>query len=128
MRRKDDIGPTRWVTVPVVPNTFVVNVGDLMHVLSNEWKVPYCVAPGHCKQNKSTTIGCKHFFSPSMDLMVGPVSKLTGSKQGPIYKSVSCMGYLKLEKKYAVISKNCRDSAFPNPTINLSECTSLKNS
>lgn len=68
------------------------------------------------------------FFFPSMDLMLGPLSKLTGSKQGPIYKSVSCTGYLKLEKKYAALSKNCKDSAFPNPTINLLECTSLINS
>lgn len=94
LKRKDDVGPARWVTVPVVPDTLVVNLGDLMHIVSN--------GKFHNVLHRATVDRTKHrlsaavFFAPPLDEQVGPLSQLTGPKQGPLYKPMTWLDFLKL--------------------------------
>jgi gibberellin 3beta-dioxygenase len=94
LKRKDDIGPTRWVMVPAVPGTFVVNVGDFMHIYSNGrfHNVLHRVVVNTTYQRMSAA----SVFVRPIDEKVGPLCKLTGLKQDPIYRSVTWMEYLKL--------------------------------
>ncbi|KAJ1685359.1 hypothetical protein LUZ63_016749 [Rhynchospora breviuscula] len=87
LRHKDDIGPERWVTVPALPNTFVVNIGDLMHVLSSGryHNVVHRVIVSRTNQRLSAG----YFLRPPVDVKVGPLSKLTGPEQGPVYRPVT---------------------------------------
>lgn len=94
LRRKDGVGPARWVSVPVVPDTFVVNLGDLMHIVSN--------GRFHNVLHRATVsrtdrrLSAATFFAPPPDEQVGPLSELTGPEQGPIYKSMAWVEFLKL--------------------------------
>ncbi|KAJ4752261.1 Gibberellin 3-beta-dioxygenase 2 [Rhynchospora pubera] len=87
LRREDDNGPKRWVTVPVVPNTFVVNVGDLMHVLTNGrfHNMVHRAIIGKTYHRMSAA----YFFSPELDVKVSPLSKLIDPGVGPLYKTVT---------------------------------------
>ncbi|XP_078175117.1 gibberellin 3-beta-dioxygenase 1-like [Carex rostrata] len=88
LRCKDDIGPARWVTVPVVPNTFVVNIGDLMHVLSNGTFNNVVHRSTVSKTNQR--LSAAYFLGPQLDVKVGPLSELTGPEQGPpLYRPVT---------------------------------------
>jgi gibberellin 3beta-dioxygenase len=93
-RRKDGFGPARWVPVPVVPDTFVVNLGDLMHIVSNArfHNVLHRATVGRTYRRLSVAT----FFAPPLDVQVGPLSELTGPKQGPIYKPMTWLEFLKL--------------------------------
>lgn len=75
----------------MVPNTFVVNVGDLMHILSNGkfHNVLRRVVVNKTDQRLSIA----NIFVPPIDVKVGPLCKLTGSKQEPIYRSVAWLEF-----------------------------------
>jgi gibberellin 3beta-dioxygenase len=87
LRREDDIGPTRWVPVPMIPNTVVVNIGDLMHVMSNGrfHNVMHRSAVSKTDQRLSAA----YFFGPQIDVKVGPLSKLTGPEHSKLYRLVT---------------------------------------
>ncbi|KAJ4765883.1 Gibberellin 3-beta-dioxygenase 2-3 [Rhynchospora pubera] len=87
LRRKDDNGPKRWVTVPVVPDTFVVNVGDLMQVLTNGrfHNMVHRATIGKTYHRMSSA----YFFASELDVKVSPLSKLTDPGVGPLYKTVT---------------------------------------
>ncbi|KAJ4752262.1 Gibberellin 3-beta-dioxygenase [Rhynchospora pubera] len=93
LRCKDDISPTRWVTVPAVPNTFVVNIGDLLHVLSNG---RFHNVLHRVTISKINRLSCACFFGPQADVKVGPLSKLAGLEQSPLYRPVTWPGLKKI--------------------------------
>ncbi|KAF3320388.1 Gibberellin 3-beta-dioxygenase 1 [Carex littledalei] len=96
LRRKDDIGPARWVTVPVVPNTFVVNICDLMHVLSNG--TFHNVVHRSMVSKTNQRLSAAYFFGPQVDVKVGPLSELMGPEQGlPLYRPVTWLELQKLK-------------------------------
>lgn len=95
LRRKDDISPTRWVTVPAVPNTFVVNIGDLMHVMSNGRF--HNVIHRSTVSKTSQRLSAAYFFGPQIDVKVGPLSKLTGPEQTPLYRPVTWPEWQKMK-------------------------------
>ncbi|KAJ1685357.1 hypothetical protein LUZ63_016747 [Rhynchospora breviuscula] len=93
LRCKDDIAPTRWVTVPAVRNTFVVNIGDLMHVMSNG---RFHNVLHRVTISKINRLSCACFFGPQADVKVGPLSKLAGLEQSPLYRPVTWPGLKKI--------------------------------
>ncbi|KAJ3701305.1 hypothetical protein LUZ61_005010 [Rhynchospora tenuis] len=95
LRHKDDVGPERWVTVPVIPNKFVINIGDLMHVLSNGryHNVVHRVIVSRTNQRLSAG----YFLRPPVDVKVEPLSKLIGPKEGPVYKPVTWPELLRMK-------------------------------
>ncbi|KAJ4818616.1 Gibberellin 3-beta-dioxygenase 2 [Rhynchospora pubera] len=97
LRPKDHTGPMRWVTIPPVPNTFTVNIGDLMHVLSNGRfrSVMHRAMVNPAKHRISVGFFC----GPPMDVKVGPINKLTGPERGPVYRPVTWQEYQRLRRK-----------------------------
>ncbi|KAJ4821570.1 Gibberellin 3-beta-dioxygenase 2-3 [Rhynchospora pubera] len=95
LRRKDGNGPARWVTVLLIPGTLVVNIGDLMHVLSNG---RFHNVLHRAVVNKTDQwLSAGQFFVPPVDVNVGPLNRLiTGSQ--PVYKSVPWLEYWKLRE------------------------------
>lgn len=97
LRPKDNIGPTRWVTVPPVPDTFTVNVGDLMHVLSNgRFRSVLHRAMVNQSQHRMS-VG--FFCGPAAGVKVGPINKLMGPERGPLYRPVTWQEYKRLREK-----------------------------
>ncbi|KAJ4818605.1 Gibberellin 3-oxidase [Rhynchospora pubera] len=96
LRRKDDIAPTRWVIVPAVPNTFVVNIGDLMHVLSNG---RFHNVVHRVTISKTNRLSCAYFIGPQDDVKLRPLSELAGWEQSPLYRPVTWPGLLKIRSK-----------------------------
>ncbi|KAJ3694166.1 hypothetical protein LUZ60_009646 [Juncus effusus] len=97
LRPKDDIGPTRWLTVPVVPNTFIINIGDLMHILSNGRFRSVVHRAVVNRVHHRISVGC--FCGPLADVKVAPVSKLAGPERGPVYRPVTWPEYQRLRGK-----------------------------
>lgn len=97
LRPKDHVGPTRWVTVPPVPNTFTVNIGDLMHVLSNgRFRSVMHRAMVNQTQHR---ISVGFFYGPPAGVKVGPINKATGAGRGPVYRPVTWQEYQRLRGK-----------------------------
>jgi gibberellin 3beta-dioxygenase len=97
LRPKDHAGPMRWVTVPPILNTFTVNIGDLMHVLSNG-RFRSVIHRAMVNQTRHR-LSVGFFCGPAMSVTVGPINKLTGLERGPIYRPVTWQEYQRLRGK-----------------------------
>ncbi|EPS70010.1 hypothetical protein M569_04751, partial [Genlisea aurea] len=88
---RPDLG---WRLVPPVAGAFVVNLGDLMHVLSNARFVNAChrVVPNSIARR--VTIG--YFFAPAMDSAVAPLPEVLVPK----FRSVVVKEYIRLREKH----------------------------
>ncbi|KAH7517919.1 hypothetical protein FEM48_Zijuj09G0115300 [Ziziphus jujuba var. spinosa] len=80
-KRKSD---GEWITVKPTPNAYVVNVGDVLHIWSNEKyrSVEQRVVVNKLKERLS--IPC--FFLPGPHVMVKPVEELLNGENRPKYK------------------------------------------
>lgn len=89
---------THWVTVNPVPSSLVVNVGDLLHVLSNrQFRSPLHRALVNREKPRLTAV-C--FLGPPKDVLIGPSPKLVDAVQGPLYRAVNIDEYLELKKMH----------------------------
>lgn len=94
----DPSGPAQWVTVPPVPGAFVVNVGDLMHILSNGRfrSVRHRAVVNRTHHRVSAAFFC----GPPAHVKVSPVTKLAGNGMGRgLYRAVTWAEYLSLKGK-----------------------------
>src|SRR5262249_53409490 len=69
----------RWVRVPVVDNTFTVNLGDLMMRWPNDrWRSPphRVVNPPEAANDRSRRLSIGMFFIPNYDALVAPIAGL----------------------------------------------------
>lgn len=88
----------RWITIKPVPDSLVVNVGDLFHILSNGIlkSAIHRVLVNISQQRISTAF----FFGPSEDIEISPIGKLVEQGKNPLYRSVTWKEYLKLKNQY----------------------------
>lgn len=86
---RDDVG---WVTVPPVPGSLVVNVGDLLHILTNGMfpSVLHRARVNHLQSRFSMA----YLWGPPSDLMISPLPKLVDPLHPPLYPSLSWKQYL----------------------------------
>nr|AVP71909.1 GA3ox1 [Paris polyphylla var. yunnanensis] len=94
LREPDRAGPAHWVAVPPIPGALVVNVGDLLHILSN----------GRFKNVLHRAIVNRTHHRVSVAYICGPqdwveVSPLVRPGEGPTYRSVTWTQYLGLKAK-----------------------------
>eukprot|EP01018_Ginkgo_biloba_P028735 Gb_22186 [translate_table: standard] len=83
----------RWVAVEPIPNSFVVNVGDHLEILSN----------GRCKgvehravvNTKTSRISIAVANGPSMDALIFPCPQLIDENHPPIYKAMTYGEFLR---------------------------------
>uniref|UniRef100_A0A1J3DHS4 gibberellin 3beta-dioxygenase n=1 Tax=Noccaea caerulescens TaxID=107243 RepID=A0A1J3DHS4_NOCCA len=89
---RDDLG---WVTVPPVPGSLVVNVGDLLHILSNGL-FKSVLHRARVNQTKSR-LSVAFLWGPQSDIKISPVPKLVSPVESPLYRSVTWTEYLRIK-------------------------------
>ncbi|KAJ4837585.1 hypothetical protein Tsubulata_009691 [Turnera subulata] len=86
-----------WVTVQPLPGALVVNIGDLMHIISNgRFKSVLHKAVVNQTHHR---ISLAYFYGPPMDAKVSPAMKLVDPDHPPLYRPVTWKGYLDAKKK-----------------------------
>ncbi|KAK1385663.1 gibberellin 3-beta-dioxygenase 1-like [Heracleum sosnowskyi] len=88
---RDDVG---WISVPPLSGAFVVNVGDILHMLSNG-KFPSAYHRVTVSENKHR-ISFAYFHGPSVDSYVEPLNKLAK----PLYRSMSVKEFFVIKAKH----------------------------
>ncbi|KAG8375508.1 hypothetical protein BUALT_Bualt10G0107100 [Buddleja alternifolia] len=83
-----------WMSVPPVSGALLVNVGDLMHILSNTRfpTVYHRVVPNETRHRFSMA----YFYGPPTDSIVAPLSKF----QFPRFRPVTVKEYIGLKSKH----------------------------
>ncbi|CAN8233424.1 unnamed protein product [Cochlearia groenlandica] len=86
---REEVG---WVTVPPVPGSLVVNVGDLLHILTNGMfpSVLHRARVNHV----TSRLSMAYLWGPPSDLTISPVRKLVNPMQSPMYPSLTWKQYL----------------------------------
>eukprot|EP01018_Ginkgo_biloba_P016905 Gb_07046 [translate_table: standard] len=88
----------KWMVVPALPNAFVVNLGDLMQVLSNG---RYKSVLHRAMVNKTRQrLSFAYLWGPPLSAVVKPAPKLVDSKHPLLYKSLTWNEYLIAKAKY----------------------------
>ncbi|XP_043723632.1 gibberellin 3-beta-dioxygenase 1-like [Telopea speciosissima] len=89
---------TCWVTVPPVTGGLVVNVGDLLHILSNGHypSVLHRAVVNYTHHRLSIA----YLYGPPMNVQISPFSKLVNPSQLPLYRSVTWTEYLRAKAKH----------------------------
>ncbi|XP_061365088.1 gibberellin 3-beta-dioxygenase 1-like [Gastrolobium bilobum] len=87
-----------WVTVPPIPEGLVINVGDLLHILSNGLypSVLHRVLVNRTRQRFSVA----YLYGPPGNVQICPHIKLVGPSRPALYRSVTWNEYLGNKAKY----------------------------
>lgn len=91
----------RWIPVPCLPNTFVVNIGDLLQ----RWSNGVFKSTLHRVVNKTPGLerySCAYFVSPKYDALIECLPTCAGD--GPKFPPTSCAEYL--TSKYKATHSN----------------------
>ncbi|CAN4100187.1 unnamed protein product [Withania somnifera] len=87
-----------WVTVPPIPGALVVNVGDLLHILSNG---SYPSVLHRAVVNRiQHRLSVAYLYGPPSGVRVSPLSKLVDHRHPPLYRAVTWSEYLGTKAKY----------------------------
>lgn len=91
---KDGLG---WVSVVPDPGALVVNVGDLLHILSNGRfpNVLHRVLANRARHRISTA----YFYCPPTDFRVGPLPELLGPGETGRYRVVEMKEYIGIKAR-----------------------------
>ncbi|KAG5029301.1 Codeine O-demethylase [Glycine soja] len=82
-----------WIPVTFLPDAFVVNVGDIMEILSNG---AYTSIEHRAAVNKEKErISIAMFFNPKFEAEIGPVKSFINSENPPLFKSMLMEDYFK---------------------------------
>ena len=86
-----------WVDVPVIPDSFVINVGDLMMFWTNDrWKSNWHRVN---RVGGDGRLSFPLFFTPDRDTMIECHSKFLGEGESPKYPAVSIAEFNDLRMK-----------------------------
>ncbi|XP_043726232.1 gibberellin 3-beta-dioxygenase 1-like [Telopea speciosissima] len=88
----------QWITVPPVSGAFVVNVGDLLQILSNG-RFPTLVHRVLVNQAYNR-ISIAYFYGPTPNTQIKPFSKLIEPGDVPRYRCVSWGEYINTKAKH----------------------------
>ncbi|TMX04881.1 hypothetical protein EJD97_004060 [Solanum chilense] len=87
-----------WVTVPPIPGALVVNVGDLLHILSNG-SYPSVLHRAIVNRTRYR-LSVAYLYGPPRGVRVSPLSKLVDHRHPPLYRAVTWSEYLGTKAKY----------------------------
>ncbi|GFY97006.1 gibberellin 3-oxidase 1 [Actinidia rufa] len=87
-----------WVTVPPVPGALVVNLGDLIHMLSNGLyqSVLHRVVVNRTRHRFSVA----YLYGPPANVQISPLPKLVGPACPPLYRAITWAEYLGTKAKH----------------------------
>ena len=104
-----------WLTVPPLPGGFVINVGDLLHILSNG---SYPSVLHRVLVNRTQPrLSVAYLFGPTSSAQISPHPKVVGPSNPPLYREVSWSEYLGIKAKHFTKSLS---------SIKLSDCAPEK--
>lgn len=87
-----------WVTVPPIPGALVINVGDLLHILSNG---SYPSVLHRAVVNRTQhRLSVAYLYGPPTGVKVSPLSKLVDQRHPPLYRAVTWSEYLGIKAKH----------------------------
>ncbi|KAA8540446.1 hypothetical protein F0562_024635 [Nyssa sinensis] len=87
-----------WVTVPPLPGTLVVNVGDLLHILSNGL---YPSVLHRAVVNRTHhRLSMAYLYGPPAGVQISPLSKLVDPTHPPLYRPITWSEYLSTKAKH----------------------------
>ncbi|KAK3011290.1 LOW QUALITY PROTEIN: hypothetical protein RJ639_011465 [Escallonia herrerae] len=75
-----------WLPVKFLPDAFVVNLGDIMEILSNG--LYYSIEHRATVNSTTERISIAMFINPKIEGEVGPALSVTNSKNRPLFKRV----------------------------------------
>ncbi|KAF8379894.1 hypothetical protein HHK36_027359 [Tetracentron sinense] len=97
----------KWVAVNPIPNTFVVNIGDQIQVLSND-RYKSVIHRAVVNRNKER-ISIPTFYCPSPDAMIGPAEELIDKDHPAIYRTFSYSEYYQKFWNRGLATETCFD-------------------
>ncbi|XP_061340929.1 protein DMR6-LIKE OXYGENASE 2-like [Gastrolobium bilobum] len=96
-----------WVTVNPIPNTFIVNIGDQLQVISNDrYKSVLHRALVNCEEER---MSIPTFYCPSQDAVIGPAPQLIGHDHPPQYTNFTYGEYYDKFWKRGLSKETCVD-------------------
>ncbi|KAK4274142.1 hypothetical protein QN277_017417 [Acacia crassicarpa] len=97
----------KWVPVCPPPNSFMINTGDHMEILTNgKYK---SVVHRAMVNNRATRISVGTAHGPSLDTVVNPSSELITEAHPPAYRGITYKDYLLLQQSNPLHAKSCLD-------------------
>lgn len=87
-----------WIMVPPLPGALVINVGDLLHILSNGLfpSILHRVVVNRTSHRLSVA----YLHGPPSSVEISPLKKLTGPAHPPLYRPVTWTEYLGTKAKH----------------------------
>ncbi|GKA40552.1 DMR6-like oxygenase 2-like protein [Tanacetum coccineum] len=97
----------KWVAVDPVPNTFIINIGDQIQVLSNDkYKSILHRAVVNCDKER---ISIPTFYCPSRDAVISPAPELVNDDQPAVYRPFTYGEYYDKFWNRGLATENCLD-------------------
>lgn len=87
-----------WVAVPPIPGALVINVGDLLQILSNG--LYQSVLHRAVVNGTQHRLSIAYLYGPPNGIQISPLSKLIGPAHPPLYRSVTWTEYLREKAKH----------------------------
>lgn len=82
----------QWILVPPIPDAFVVNIGDLLQIVSNgRYK---SVMHRVLVNNTVGRFSIPNFFMPSKETIIQPLKELLSESNPPLYRSFKFAEYI----------------------------------
>ncbi|KAA8515006.1 hypothetical protein F0562_018207 [Nyssa sinensis] len=83
----------KWIPIKPLPNAFVVNIGDIMEIVSNGMyrSIEHRATVNSMKERLSIAT----FYSSNLDSVLGPAASLTGPHNPAVFQKVSTDKYFK---------------------------------
>lgn len=99
---RDGIG---WLTVPPVPRALVINVGDLLHILSNG--VYPSVLHRAVVNRTHHRFSVAYLFGPPTSVRISPLQRLVDADHPALYRPISWTEYLSTKAKHFNKALSC---------------------
>ncbi|KAL8223661.1 hypothetical protein R6Q57_019136 [Mikania cordata] len=89
---------TGWVPIPPIRHALVVNVGDLLHILSNGM---YTSVLHRAMVNRTQhRLSVAYLYGPPSNIQISPLPKLTDKVHPPLYRPITWSEYLGAKAKH----------------------------
>ncbi|KAE9610562.1 hypothetical protein Lal_00029684 [Lupinus albus] len=87
--RKDGL----WIPIKPLPNAFTINVGDMIEIMTNG--IYQSIEHRTVVNSAKDRVSLATFYSPGMEVIIGPASSLVTPKAPARYKTISVLDYFK---------------------------------
>ncbi|CAK9170329.1 unnamed protein product [Ilex paraguariensis] len=97
----------KWMAIDPIPNTFIVNIGDQMQVLSNNrYKSVIHRAVVNCNRQR---ISIPTFYCPSPEAVIGPAPLLVDNDHPAVYRNFTYQEYFEKFWNRGLATQSCLD-------------------